>query len=162
MAKIDRFPCYEFDERGFVVSFVKKFPRVLRPIKMGQYVGLQLKRADGHIEKAYLHRLICEAHNGPCPSGMECRHLDGDKSNNAASNLAWGTRLENEQDKIAHGSIASGEANGMAKLTADQVRQMRSVRAETGDSYAKIAKSFGVSTMTAHRAINGKLWRNVK
>ncbi len=162
MAVIDRFPRYEFHEDGFIISRVKSRPRILKPIKMGAYVGLQLLRSDGHIEKAYLHRLICEAHRGACPDGMECRHIDGDKANNAASNLAWGTKSQNEADKTRHGTLQVGERNPMSKLTEKQVRAMRDHRHETGESYAKIAGKFGVSTMTAYRAVTRKLWRTVK
>lgn len=162
MAKIERFPEYEFHEDGFVISRVKRNPRILKPIKMGQYTGLQLKRSDGHIEKAYLHRLICEAHCGPCPEGMECRHIDGDKKNNSSSNLAWGTKLENENDKKEHNTTLVGEKNPMSKLTESDVLAMRSLRRKTGNSYAKIASQFNVSTMTAYRAITMKQWRNVK
>lgn len=162
MAYIERFPEYEFHRDGFVISRVKSTPRVLKPIKMGAYVGLQLKRSDGHTEKAYLHRLICEAHHGPCPAGMECRHIDGDKKNNAAENLSWGTKAKNETDKQIHGTVSSGEKNGMAKLTSADVVNMRIRRKSTGESYAKIASDFGVSTMAAYRAITKKQWRNVK
>ena len=157
--KIARFPDYEFHESGYVVSRVKSQPRVMKPIKMGSYVGLQLRRKDGHTEKAYLHRLICEAFNGPCPDGMECRHLDGNKQNNAASNLAWGTKLENENDRRLHKTTAAGERNPMAKLTMEKVAQMKSYRALSGDSYRIIGKKFGVSTMTAFRAVTGQSWR---
>jgi len=150
---------YEFHADGYVVSKVKKQPKILKPIKMGRYVGLQLVRRDGHVEKAYLHRLICEAFHGPCPDGMECRHLDGDKTNNNASNLKWGTKLENESDRKAHGTTALGEANPMAKLTRDCVRQMKDYREKTGDSYRLIGIKFGVSAMTAYRAITGQSWR---
>lgn len=162
MAKIDRFPDYDFHEDGFVISKVSKVPRILKPIKMGAYVGLQLKRADGLSEKAYLHRLICEAFNGPCPPEMECRHLDGDKTNNAASNLKWGTRTENENDKKNHGTMPVGGKNPMAKLTDEAVVAMRRHRETTSESYAKIAKKFGVSTMTAFRAITKQSWSETK
>lgn len=161
MAKIKRFPNYEFFETGEVVSLLKREPRILKPIRAGQYVGLSLLRDDGLIERVYVHRVICEAFNGPCPDGLQCRHIDGDKTNNAASNLAWGTKRENEDDKRMHGTLPIGEANPMAKLSQQRVRDMRSVRAATGDSYARIAKAFGVSTMTAFRAITGQSWREV-
>lgn len=162
MKKIDRFPDYEFHSDGFVISRVKKTPKVMSPIKMGNYVGLQLKRSDGHSEKAYLHRLICEAYNGPCPEGMECRHIDGNKNNNAASNLIWGTKDENEKDKLLHKTMLFGEKNPMAKLSENAVKDMREYRQKTGDSYAKIAEIFGVSAMTAYRAITKQSWSEVK
>jgi hypothetical protein len=54
---------------------------------------------------------------------MQCRHLDGNRSNNRLDNLAWGTPLENGADKARHGT-AKGERNGRAKLTAAKVRRI--------------------------------------
>lgn len=42
-----------------------------------------------------MHRLVCEAFHGPCPSGMETLHLDDDGLNNRPENLCWGTRKDN-------------------------------------------------------------------
>ena len=51
-----------------------------------------------------VHRLVCRAFHGPPPSDehTDVRHLDGDKTNNRASNLAWGTRSENMRDAVRH------------------------------------------------------------
>lgn len=49
-----------------------------------------------------VHRLILEAFVGP-DDDRECRHLDGDRSNNHLDNLAWGTHSENVEDTIRHG-----------------------------------------------------------
>jgi hypothetical protein len=159
IAEIARFPKYEFHAAGFVVSMQKRNAIQMKPIKMGAYSGLQLKRADGVIEKIYLHRAICEAFHGPCPDGQVCRHLDGNRKNNAAENLAWGTPKQNNADKIAHGTTTAGERNPMSKLNHSDVLEMRRLRNGSGASFAAIASDFGVSTMTAHRAITGKSWR---
>ncbi len=51
-------------------------------------------RAHGKTFK--VARLVCEAFNGPQPfEGAVCMHLDENSSNNAPSNLAWGTQKEN-------------------------------------------------------------------
>ncbi|WP_369497494.1 HNH endonuclease signature motif containing protein [Nocardia otitidiscaviarum] len=52
----------------------------------------------------YVHRLVAEAFYGPRPSGFDTRHLDGDTRNNAASNLAYGTRSRNQLDSVQHGT----------------------------------------------------------
>ena len=40
--------------------------------------------------------LVCEAFHGARPApAMQCMHLDENSENNAASNLAWGTKTEN-------------------------------------------------------------------
>ena len=127
---------------------------------MGKYVGLQLLNKDLVQCKEYLHRLICEAKTGTCPDGMECRHIDGDKSNNKASNLEWGTVLENAKDRVLHGTSGKGESNSMSKLSESDVLKMRELRGR-GLYYKDIASMYGVSKMTAHRAINGKCWGHI-
>jgi hypothetical protein len=51
-----------------------------------------------------VHRLVALAFIGPRPVGHEVRHIDGDRQNARASNLAYGTRSENVLDKRAHGT----------------------------------------------------------
>lgn len=63
-------------------------------------------RERGLFRHALIHQLVLEAFVGLAPEGMECRHLDGDPDNNFLSNLAWGTRTENAQDSIRHGTKA--------------------------------------------------------
>lgn len=53
-----------------------------------------------------LHREILSASVGPCPSGQECRHLNGDRLDNRAKNLVWGTHAENMADAVRHGTIS--------------------------------------------------------
>jgi len=60
---------------------------------------------DGrHRRSREVHAIIAETFHGPRPPGMDVRHLDGDKANNAASNLRYGTRGENLRDAVRHGT----------------------------------------------------------
>lgn len=59
---------------------------------------------DGRRRARSVHSLVAEAFHGKRPKGMEVRHLDGDPSNNAASNLRYGTRTENHHDAVRHGT----------------------------------------------------------
>src|SRR5512139_282070 len=52
----------------------------------------------------YVHRLVLEAFIGQCPSGMEACHNDGNRGNNALSNLRWDTRSSNGHDAVGHGT----------------------------------------------------------
>jgi hypothetical protein len=42
-----------------------------------------------------VHRLVCEAFNGPPEDGQVCMHLNEDSSDNRPENLAWGSQMEN-------------------------------------------------------------------
>lgn len=58
---------------------------------------------DGRNETRQVHLLVMAAFVGPAPDGMECLHLDGDPTNNRLDNLRWGTRSENNYDRVRHG-----------------------------------------------------------
>lgn len=64
-------------------------------------------RANGELFGRFVHRLVLEAFVGPCPEGMECCHNDGNPANNRLENLRWGTRSENVQDMLMHGTHAA-------------------------------------------------------
>lgn len=79
------------------------------------------------------HRLVLEAFVGPRPKGMECRHLDGDPANNRLGNLVWGTKIENETDKVRHGTARH------IPLTDDEINVIRlspRKQQELADQYA--------------------------
>lgn len=84
----------------------KRFPgKVLaQMINAKGYPALQLK-ACGRIRGRTVHILVCEAFHGSRPSpDHEVRHLNGDPADNRVENLAWGTRAENAQDSLRHGT----------------------------------------------------------
>ena len=51
-----------------------------------------------------IHRLVLTAFDGEPRDGMECCHNNGDRSDNRLGNLRWGSRSENMNDKIVHGT----------------------------------------------------------
>lgn len=135
-------------------------PRILIGCESGSmpYRAISLCDGSGAVKREYLHRAVCEVFNGPSNGMAHCRHLDGDVANCAAENLAWGTPTENMADMKRHGRTAKGKRNPMAKLSPEKVADMRQIRLNTGAQYHAIAKQFGVSTMTAFRAITGEAW----
>jgi hypothetical protein len=78
--------------------------RKLVPNRYG-YLTVRLSNQGIHLPRE-IHALVAIAFNGPRPPGMDVRHLDGDKLNNARENLAYGTRTENILDAVAHGTHA--------------------------------------------------------
>lgn len=61
---------------------------------------------------ALVHRLAVLAFDGPppTPDHTDVRHLDGDKGNNALSNLLHGTRSDNMKDVLRHRQEQEEEA----------------------------------------------------
>lgn len=104
----------------------------------------------------YLHRLVCEAFNGPPPfDDAVCRHLDGDRLNNLAENLAWGTQAENVADAKAHGTML--RPHGF-KLDVDRVRLIKAALADGGETYDQIGRRFGVTGGCIYTIKKGKAW----
>lgn len=99
---------YAVSSHGRVASFHPyngdPGPRILRPgIDSGGYHSYGLAR-NGERKTWHGHRLVLLAFVGPLPDGHETRHLDGDPTNNALSNLAYGTVSENARDRVKHGT----------------------------------------------------------
>jgi hypothetical protein len=150
---------YLVSDCGEVVTMQFKRPRKRAEAMAGKYHGIQLMHDDGERRTRYLHRMVLEAFVGPAPDGMEARHLNGDRFDNRLENLAWGTRKENHADKKRHGTSARGERNPQAKLTREDVEEMRSLYAAGGWTFKRLASRFDVTTMTAHRAVRGETWQ---
>lgn len=61
----------------------------------GQWDGSRFVYARRGYKTQKVHRLVCEAFNGPPQDGQVCMHLDEKSANNRPENLAWGTQKEN-------------------------------------------------------------------
>lgn len=134
--------------------------KIIEKPKRGGYKQVSLINKDGTYWYPLIHRLVLEAFTGPCPEGMECRHLNGKRWDNRVENLTWGTRLENGRDRILHGTSLRGESNVNAKLTETDIPKIRRLRKE-GMSANKTAKLFGVSKKTILNIDHGKIWTHV-
>lgn len=101
------YPGYEVSDLGNVRS-----PKQILVSVVGSHGYLQTQLRRGNVRT--VHSLVLEAHVGPCPQGMESRHLDGNKLNCRLDNLCWGTPKQNGKDKIRHGTAHSGARKAAA------------------------------------------------
>lgn len=107
-----------------------------------------------------VHRLILQAFVGPAPAGTECRHLNGDPSDNRIENLKWGTSEENTGDSFKHGTVPMGSASAQAKLTEEEVLKIVELR-RAGESVTKIANEIGISVPNIYAITNGRSWNHL-
>ena len=158
---VNDFPDYRVSNWGRVQSF-----------KTGQWVNLKptpnirfhyltlILRHKITVKRRPVHKLVAEAFLGPCPPGMEVCHWDGNKQNNKVSNLRYDTRKNNHADKKRHGTDPSGMRHGRAKLTDDQVREIRRLRTE-GVSQQDLARQFGVCRPLISYIEHRKIWDHI-
>lgn len=158
---IPGYPKYAVNERGTVVSHARGKRRRLRIYRDGRGYPVVTLYRDGKGTMVNVHRIVLAAFVGPCPDGLEVRHLDGNRENNRLDNLAYGTHAENYADRIRHGTDNSGERNGKAKLTDADVRAARDMRLRDGMSLAEIGRILGVDARTISRAVNGECWAHL-
>jgi hypothetical protein len=102
------YPSYRVSSLGRVVSLRPwrglPVPRELAAGISGPGYRMVYLTAGGRGRHLYVHQLVAAAFHGPRPEGMEVRHLDGNRLNNAASNLSYGTTSQNAYDRVRHGT----------------------------------------------------------
>lgn len=116
-------------------------------------------QVDKSALQCYVHRLVLEAFVGPAPEGAECRHLNGDPAFNRLSNLTWGTRAENydDRDRLGEHNPPRGTRNSSAVLDEEKVRQIRREIA-AGRAQADVAEIMGVAQTTISAVVRRLTW----
>lgn len=135
--------------------------RQLKPyLDKDGYHDFRLKNTHGY-KHFRGHRLVLELFVGPCPDGMVAAHNNGIRQDNGLGNLRWATQSDNVRDKIKHGTSQLGERHGMAKLTAEEVIEIRR-RKSLGESTRELASEFGIANVTAKFIISRRLWKHLQ
>lgn len=112
------------------------------------------------------HRASWVFANGPIPTGMlVCHHCDNPPCVNPM-HLFLGLDRDNTADRVRKGRSSrrgapAGEANGSAKLTSEDVRQMRSLYTPGFVSFRELGERYGVSAGQARRVVRGLRWKHL-
>lgn len=107
----------------------------------------------------FVHQLVLKAFVGESPAGTEGSHLNGNPSDNRCTNLAWETPRDNNARKHQHGTAQIGEKNSTAKLTFDDVKQIRGLNGRM--KQVEIANLFGVTQAQVSNILRGNQWRHL-
>jgi hypothetical protein len=122
---------------------------------MASYVGRKKMQA---------HRLSFTAFVGSIPEGLLVRHLCHNKRCCNPEHLRPGTEQDNADDETiaGHRSGPDGAQNGMARLTAENVREMRRDHATGRYSQRELAAKYGTTSGQVNAIVNGKSWKHVR
>lgn len=161
---------YQVSDQGRVRSLSRWVP--CRRYRKGRVVPGQLRGSyadrEGYLrlllykndrgKNWFVHTLVLMAFVGPRPKDMEACHFpDADPANNRLGNLRWGTRTENIQDAVIHGSYARNPPR--AKLTRETAYFIRQLWGEGGISAAALACRFNVHCSQIYRIVRGEIWK---
>lgn len=126
------------------------------------WIGAVTTNGYGQINtggrKSVAHRAAWELVNGPVPLGKElCHRCDNRKCVNLA-HLFVGTRSDNVRDCVSKGRHVTlrGEASLRAKLSDEQVREIRALWDAGGFKKTEIGRRFGISSMYVFRLVTGQ------
>lgn len=125
------------------------------------YQRITIYLANGTKWSPGIHRLVLEAFVGPCPLGHAASHIDGDKTNNTLSNLAWEDWSTNNLRRTAHGRLPLGSAIAVSKLTEDQVRAIRAEYTGERGQLTRLGECYGVSRVNIANIVKGRWWKSI-
>lgn len=115
----------------------------------------------------YIHRIVYQLTKGPIPEGFDvCHKCDNRKCGNPL-HLFAGTRYDNLHDMIDKGRADHTknlklENHAMAKLTNEQVRQIRYLYDGGMASQIELSKQFCVTNGAIWRIVHRKNWPSIE
>ena len=121
--------------------------------KVGGYGQLRCGRK---MMKA--HRISYILHKGEIPDGLLVRHTCHNPGCVNPDHLLTGTVQDNTDDKTMAGRQARGEKINTAKLTEQQVREIR----ESDKKYRELTVEYGISEATVWRVKKNVNWGHLK
>jgi hypothetical protein len=124
------------------------------PLNHDGYRVVSLK-CGSHKETVSVHVLVCASFNSARPKGAVARHLDGDRLNNCADNLAWGSVQDNHNDRREHGRSFAGDRNPNAALASKDVLAIRA----SEEPSTVLAARFGVQRSAISKIRTGRTWK---
>ncbi len=106
-----------------------------------------------------IHKLVSTLFLGPRPLDKEVNHKDGKKPNNCVTNLEYLTPKENQEHATRMMLKAKGERNHFAKLTEEQVLNIRKLGESMNAKQVSIA--VGMPHTTVWQIIARKNWKHI-
>lgn len=115
------------------------------------YLTLTLT-ANGDVRNTMVHNLVAEAFVPNSENLPEVDHKNLDRANNSVDNLQWVARVQN---------VPRGERMGSAKLTEEDVINIRAVLATKEFTQKELAEEYGVDSSLISRIKNRIYWTHI-
>ena len=152
-------------------GLIRRAPPQKQGVELGRNLSQYANPVNGYCyvvlsdrtrrRRTTVHVLVLEAFHGLAGAGQEARHLNGNRRDNRAANLGWGTRIENAADRLLHGTDWTGDKHKNRRLSAALVTDLRRRHANGEFTYSGMARSLGVDVQTVRKAILGESWKSI-
>ena len=155
---------YQESNFGRTKSFKNRKEKILKPLLNDNgYLKVRLSKS-GKETYYYIHNLVDMLFIPNPENKPEVNHIDGCKLNNHFENLEYLTDKENLDHAVKIGLIKIGSENVCAKLTAEQVREIRKlyVKGSSEFGYGGLAKLYNVCKATIEDVVNYRSYKNVE
>lgn len=142
---------YAYSVSNFGNVYSARAAKIMRPGKSSNgYLTVVLTEA-GRRKSVPVQWLVAEAFLGPRPDNKLVLHNDGVKTNNAVSNLRYGSRSDNVRDIAFH---------GRRKWCLETIRKIRELM-QAGANGVEVARQFGMTHEQVYQIKNGKAYAYV-
>lgn len=159
---IEDSPGYTVTDHGRVLSRRQKGK--LRELKfhrrgVTRYTSVTIMNQKGYQKHRAVHILVLEAFRGACPKGYKGAHLNGNRTDNRITNVAWVTEDEYRKlrKKFKMDRRVHGERHHFSRLTHQQAQI---IREDEGKTSKALADEFGVAISTIQAVKTGRTWTN--
>lgn len=155
----------KLDDPTLVERFWQRVDRSGGPDACWPWTGYLDKGGYGQVrvngKKELTHRVAFELIFGELPDDIFACHTCDNPSCCNPAHLFAGTALANARDMVNKGRSTHGEHNPKAKLSPDQVREIRARYAAGGIGLKKLAAMYGVHFYTISLIVNHKIWKDI-
>lgn len=114
------------------------------PAECWEWTASRNQQGYGKFQGKRAHRVAYELIYGPLGRDVLARHKCDNPSCCNPYHIEPGTYLQNSADAVGRGRTLKGERHPMAKLSDQQVQEIR----ESNETGAELARRFGVSKST--------------
>ena len=126
------------------------------------YGCMQLSK-EGFVRQLGAHRYSYALLVGPIPAGAFILHSCHVKRCVNPAHIRAGSPADNSRDMVEAGRQAfnRGEKHGLARVTADAVREIRRLYREDGVRQRDLARGFGLTQASISRIIRRHRWKHI-
>jgi hypothetical protein len=141
--------------------FWSKVDKTSNPNGCWEWTGGKIRNGYGsftlNCKSIVSHRFSYELYNGSIPTGLHVLHKCDNRICVNPNHLFLGTNQDNMSDKVAKGRQAKGSTIGKAKLTEEQVLDIKTHKI----TCKEYAKKYGITMSTIYDIWNRKTWTHI-